>query len=169
MKNQNLDTVTLRLESHRQASLKKSTLAAGRIAREMNLSVAAQGHYKKKNQLTITLISGPHVHKKSRDQYKIDRYGAFLVLCNLSGTASTSTTQPDVSATTLLHTSHSAGEPNDVHDKLAASSTALQPSTGDPKNQRDKFLEFKNKLYRLYLDEGFSMTFTYLTHEYACL
>jgi len=159
MKTQNLDSVTLRLESHRQASLKKSTLAAGRIAREMNLSVAAQGHYKKKNQLTITLISGPHVHKKSRDQYKIDRYGAFLVLCNLSGT------KAGVSATTLLQTSEGSSS------ELAAFSTALQPSTVDPTNHgsRDKFLEFKNKLYRLYLDEGFSMTFTYLTHESASL
>jgi hypothetical protein len=80
----------------------------------MNLNISAQGHYKKKNQLKITLISGPHVHKKSRDQYKIDRFGAFSAI---GGQA------------------------------------------------RDKFLEFKNKLYRLYLDEGFSLTFTYLNQE----
>lgn len=35
---------------------------------------------KKKNKLKITLISGPHVHKKSRDQYKIDYFSGFFIL-----------------------------------------------------------------------------------------
>lgn len=96
------------------------------MAREMNLNITARGHYKKKNQMKITLISGPHVHKKSRDQYKIDRFGAFLVL-GVIGSKPTSDT-------------NLAGE-------------------------RDKFLEFKNKLFRSNLDQGFSLSFTYLNRE----
>jgi hypothetical protein len=33
-------------------------------------------YFKKKKKLLLTLISGPHVHKKSREQYKIDHYEA---------------------------------------------------------------------------------------------
>lgn len=118
--------ITLRLESHRPSSTKCSADAVGRMAREMDLNITARGHYKKTNQMKITLISGPHVHKKSRDQYKIDRFGAFLVLGGFG----------------------------------------LQPtSDNNSAGERDKFLEWKNKLYRLNLDQGFSPTLTYLNRE----
>lgn len=107
------------------------------MAREMNLNISAQGHYKKKNQLKITLISGPHVHKKSRDQYKIDRFGAFSVV----------------------------GGPTKLAAPGAPGFDANPCAVNSPIKERDKFLEYKNKLYRLNLDEGFSLTFTYSNRE----
>ena len=157
------DVVTIRLESHRPSSTRSCAAAAGRMAREMNLNISAQGHYKKKNQLKITLISGPHVHKKSRDQYKIDRFGAFLVICGGSRHLNRS---PSAAMT--------SGE--DPAGQGAGGGVSLDPAKSEtpqvdsvwgrrPRRGADKFLEFKNKLYRLNLDEGFSLTFTYLNRE----
>ena len=36
--------------------------------------------FKKKNKASFTVISGPHVHKKSRDQYKIESYKGFFAI-----------------------------------------------------------------------------------------
>lgn len=33
---------------------------------------------KKKNKILLTLLSSPHVHKKSREQYKMDSYRTFI-------------------------------------------------------------------------------------------
>lgn len=35
---------------------------------------------KKRSKKKFTVISGPHVHKKSRQQFRIDLYSSFLVL-----------------------------------------------------------------------------------------
>ena len=126
--------ITIRFESHRPNSIRKSTIAAVRLAREMNLNIPAKVHYKKTNQLAITVIKSPHVHKKSRDQYKIDRYCAFFQVLARRGAAG-----PHAICFT------------------------------ERGQDRDKFLEFKNDLYRLHLDEGFSLTFTYLKREEAAI
>jgi ribosomal protein S10 len=51
-----------------------------RLAKHMGLEVKSWVQSKKQNELSITLISGPHVHKKSRDQYKIVKYSAFFII-----------------------------------------------------------------------------------------
>lgn len=45
-----------------------------------NLNIKSYVSLKKGAQGTMTLISGPHVHKKSRDQYHTLRHCAFFVL-----------------------------------------------------------------------------------------
>ncbi len=124
--------ITLKLESYRPNSTKCSVNIIERIAREMNLNITARGHYKKKNQIKITLISGPHVHKKSRDQYKIDKFGTYSVFNKIN-----------------LQPIHEVDYVDDI----------------DLIRERNKFLEFKNKLFRLNLDQGFFLTFTYLNRE----
>ena len=37
-------------------------------------------HQRKRNMRLLTLLSGPHVHKKSRDQYNITRYSATFIV-----------------------------------------------------------------------------------------
>ena len=51
-----------------------------RLAKQMGLELTSFVQLKKKNELLITLISGPHVHKKSRDQYKIVKYSGFFLI-----------------------------------------------------------------------------------------
>jgi ribosomal protein S10 len=53
---------------------------AMRLAKEMGLSVKSLTRQKRKKELLITLISGPHVHKKSRDQYHIIGHAATLTI-----------------------------------------------------------------------------------------
>lgn len=35
--------------------------------------------FKKKNKILLTTLTSPHVHKKSREQYKIDYYRIYFV------------------------------------------------------------------------------------------
>ena len=51
-----------------------------RLAKQMGLEAKSFVQLRKGNELLITLISGPHVHKKSRDQYKIVKYSAFFAI-----------------------------------------------------------------------------------------
>ena len=51
-----------------------------RLAKHMGLELKSRVPLRKRNELSITLISGPHVHKKSRDQYKIVKYSAFFIV-----------------------------------------------------------------------------------------
>lgn len=146
--------ITIKLESYRPSSTRSCAAAAGRMAREIDLNILAQGHYKKKNQLKITLISGPHVHKKSRDQYKIDRFGAFLVISK-----------------EINEVNEVCPEGANRHiNKLTANGSDFFKGPAGAHNfvefgECDKFLEFKNKLYRFNLDEGFSLTFIYSNRE----
>lgn len=59
--------IVTRIEGHVQP--KRSVI---RIAQEINLNIRSIVHLRKRNKPLITLLSGPHVHKKSRDQYKIE-------------------------------------------------------------------------------------------------
>lgn len=50
------------------------------LAKQMGLLVESFVKQKKRNDVLITVISGPHVHKKSRDQLYIPRYsGSFII------------------------------------------------------------------------------------------
>jgi hypothetical protein len=71
--------IYIRVDNHMSGSnteLKKRMLS---LAKQMDLNTHMAGtnasnsfvFLKKKNKLLISLISGPHVHKKSRDQYRI--------------------------------------------------------------------------------------------------
>ena len=55
---------------------------AMRLAKEMGLGQAIKSfvRLRKKRVLSMTLISGPHVHKKSRDQYHIINHSAFFTM-----------------------------------------------------------------------------------------
>jgi hypothetical protein len=103
----------------------------------MDLNIPAKVHYKKTDQLAITVIKSPHVHKKSRDQYKIDRYCAFSQVL--------ARPRLDVGA-------------NDDRGAIARQDREGRFLTA-------QFLEFKNDSYRLHLDEGFSLTPTYPKRE----
>ncbi len=91
-----LDLLTyVKFESHNQIKFTKLNSTIKRLAEEMGLIGFEHGPFgpsgpsfsyklnsvflKKRQQLSITLISGPHVHKKSRDQYKIDHYSGFFI------------------------------------------------------------------------------------------
>nr|BBH42932.1 ribosomal protein S10 [Marophrys sp. SRT127] len=53
------------------------------LARDHNLHIESTVDFKKKNQLLLSVIAGPHVHKKSRDQYKMQIYrGLFVLVVN---------------------------------------------------------------------------------------
>lgn len=84
-----LDLLTyVKFESHNQIKFTKMSATIRRLAEEMGIGFE-QGpsssyklnsvFLKKRQQLSLTLISGPHVHKKSRDQYKIDHYSGFFI------------------------------------------------------------------------------------------
>lgn len=60
--------IEVRFES-RVRSIQKNY--AIRLAEEMNLNIKSFVCLKKGTKGTITLISGPHVHKKSRDQLRV--------------------------------------------------------------------------------------------------
>jgi hypothetical protein len=49
-----------------------------RAASNLNLNIQSFIYFKKKKKLLLTILSGPHVHKKSREQYKIDHFGAYF-------------------------------------------------------------------------------------------
>jgi hypothetical protein len=50
------------------------------LARDLHLYIASIIDFKKKNQLLLSVIAGPHVHKKSRDQYQMQTYRGQFVL-----------------------------------------------------------------------------------------
>lgn len=43
-----------------------------RIAQDLRIRMFSMWNRRKRSKPLITLLSGPHVHKKSRDQYKIE-------------------------------------------------------------------------------------------------
>jgi hypothetical protein len=51
-----------------------------RLAKEMGLPITSRVRLRKKSIASMTLISGPHVHKKSRDQYHIINHSAFFTI-----------------------------------------------------------------------------------------
>jgi len=74
--------IKVRMESH----LSITRRIANRIAEEsymlgLNLKIESFVCLEKKDKGSFTVIKGPHVHKKSRDQYHIPRYVAWFTLC----------------------------------------------------------------------------------------
>lgn len=68
--------VLIKFESYNP--IKKDLIIS--LARQINLPIKSYINLKKKNKILVTVISGPHVHKKSREQYKIDYYQSLLLL-----------------------------------------------------------------------------------------
>lgn len=69
--------IVTRIEGHNPCmQIERSVI---RIAQEINLSIRSIVHLRKRNKPLITLLSGPHVHKKSRDQYKIEKRSILFV------------------------------------------------------------------------------------------
>lgn len=72
----------IKLESLRPLRGPKQIQSAGsapyRAASNLNLNIQSFIYFKKKKKLLLTILSGPHVHKKSREQYKIDHFGAYF-------------------------------------------------------------------------------------------
>jgi len=67
----------IRIEGHNpRMQIERSVI---RIAREINPSMRSIVHLRKRNKPSITLLSGPHVHKKSRDQYSIADHRSLFV------------------------------------------------------------------------------------------
>jgi ribosomal protein S10 len=65
------------------ASFKPITLKrqlAMNLARDLNLRAGSIADPKKKNKLLLSVISGPHVHKKSRDQYNMHVCRAYCAI-----------------------------------------------------------------------------------------
>jgi hypothetical protein len=50
------------------------------LLRDLNLTISSFVFLKKRKQASITVNSGPHVHKKSREQYQILQYSAFFTI-----------------------------------------------------------------------------------------
>lgn len=63
--------VMIRIEGHNPSSQIERSII--RIAQEINSGISSILHPRKRNKPPITLLSGPHVHKKSRDQHKMER------------------------------------------------------------------------------------------------
>jgi hypothetical protein len=72
--------IILKLESSFDCNfLKKSIL---NLALQNNLIITSKKNLfidlKKRNKIAVTVLSGPHVHKKSREQLAISKYSSFL-------------------------------------------------------------------------------------------
>jgi len=65
------------------------------LLRDLNLNISSFVSLKKHKQASVTINSGPHVHKKSREQYQILYFSAFFTihLANLT---------PSISAKKIL-------------------------------------------------------------------
>ena len=116
--------ITIKFESNNgRLRTKKTAYDVAQWAKQMQLTGKKNVVFlkKKPRRLLITLISGPHIHKKSREQFSVGRYSGSLVL-------------------------------------------KMQKSEGrSPKEKA--FANLKKKLYKLNMDEGYSVTFTYLRDE----
>lgn len=76
-------TISIKLESHlnlpRLKQLQSNNFNPIKEAIDLGLSPKSFS-LKKKNKILLTILSSPHVHKKSREQYKIDHYRTFVLL-----------------------------------------------------------------------------------------
>ena len=79
-------TIGVKIESH----LKLPSLRQLQASNQSPLGVAYtlglnfnSFTLKKKNKILLTTLTSPHVHKKSREQYKIDYYKTYF-LCNIA-------------------------------------------------------------------------------------
>jgi ribosomal protein S10 len=75
--------ITIQLECFEKNRLTQGKKIITRLAQDLGLATGTFICLKKKAKQRFTVISGPHVHKKSRQQYRIDSYcGFFSVLIN---------------------------------------------------------------------------------------
>lgn len=50
------------------------------LLRDLNLNISSFVFLKKQKRASVTVNSGPHVHKKSREQYQIHQFNAFFTI-----------------------------------------------------------------------------------------
>jgi len=69
--------ITIKINSNINTNPKlKKTIKT--LAKQTNLQSSQFTSFKKKNKLLLSLISGPHVHKKSRDQYYLQELSTLV-------------------------------------------------------------------------------------------
>ncbi len=181
-----LDLLTyVKFESHNQIKFTKMNATIRRLAEEMGIGFEQGPSFsytpppqlnsvflKKRQQLSLTLISGPHVHKKSRDQYKIDHYSGFFIWSPpslaegdapaLHASATHGTTAKGPSSPSGLPP---ASEVADREQSMRSATSRIGPNLAGaplPRGaQAGKLLELRSKLYQLEFDTGFNISYTY--------
>jgi ribosomal protein S10 len=73
------EKITIRFGSYDKNRLLKPNNFINHTASKLKLDLKSFVSLKKKAKHRFTVISGPHVHKKSRQQYRIDSYVSFFV------------------------------------------------------------------------------------------
>lgn len=73
------EKITIRFGNYDKNRMLKPKNFIKHFASKLNLDVKSFVSLKKKAKHRFTVISGPHVHKKSRQQYRIDSYVSFFV------------------------------------------------------------------------------------------
>lgn len=74
-----LDRAILKIESSYKNPISKSSIL--HLGHEHNLNISARSSFvnlKRRKKLSLTVLSGPHVHKKSREQFEIGHYASFF-------------------------------------------------------------------------------------------
>jgi len=72
--------ITIQFDCFEKNRMVKPKNFIRRFAYDLKLNIKSFVSLKKKTKQRLTVISGPHVHKKSRQQYRIDSYRAFFTL-----------------------------------------------------------------------------------------
>lgn len=78
-KTQGLDRTILKIESSYKNPISKSSIL--HLGQEQNLQITSRSSFvnlKRRKKLSLTVLSGPHVHKKSREQFEIGHYASFF-------------------------------------------------------------------------------------------
>lgn len=81
------DRAILRLESSYKNPISKNLVL--HLGHENNLNISSKSSFvnlKRRKKLSLTVLSGPHVHKKSREQFEIGHYASFFQINLLSDT-----------------------------------------------------------------------------------
>jgi len=73
------EKITIRFGGYDKNRMVKPKNFIKHTASKLKLDVKSFVSLKKKAKHRFTVISGPHVHKKSRQQYRIDSYVSFFV------------------------------------------------------------------------------------------
>jgi ribosomal protein S10 len=82
-----LDKVILKLESSYKNPISKNIIL--HLGHENNLNISSRSSFvnlKRRKKLSLTVLSGPHVHKKSREQFEIGHYASFFQINILNDT-----------------------------------------------------------------------------------
>lgn len=146
---ENQQEITIRFDSYDKKRILKPKNFIERFSYDLNLNIGSLTHLKKKSKQRVTILSGPHVHKKSRQQFRIDLYSAFFVIKIPYG----------------RDCGRASGPSFDKDDNFKTPALSSQNKLPSSKNAYTKFLDLKRKLYVNHIDEGLDITFRYLKRE----